>query len=544
MNKNRNVFLVALLMIAATFIEGRVFAQTAIERLKSEYPAVMEQYGKKLQDLKTHYIFVVDVSGTMDEYKDEVVVPGVKNFIETLPEGDYASIIAFGGKAQVMCTPLKLNSDNRKKLVEELINSYPKDPKDPKDKIKKSLDTNHTYLDKAVVRLLEVVEKNEFNCDICFAVFFSDLCDESNNEWNYKERASKLNDRAFGVVATALRATNENEKQKGIKRMENTFEGFSYSSNVKDVFGEKLEAFKYNIYVPELKKTVRVELNKIFEEMQLSSEIGIGKKVMLHAEINKNTPAFIKGIVVDTAWLTDQSPEIAQVEFVSKPRMPRYSKSLNLGKAVFAQKNKLFHKDQYVAYALKYHLETPEPKTAKDPSFVSDLEQLEIADALYSEAALEAKGSFVFGWPLWLIIVLCIIILVFLVLLIKNTIIPGRIRNKKFYCKNMLGETSVFTVQNMRSFCIGKPDKCESTDWGIPDTGFFVEVKAKNGGPLNLLFKKKIVFTLVDGNDAVMTQDGQKMDKSNILNGPITVDDGFGRPYEFSEADLILSNNN
>lgn len=542
MNKSRSVFFVALLMIAATFIEGRIFAQTAIERLKSEYPAVMEQYGKKLQDLKTHYIFVVDVSGTMDEYKDEVVVPGVKNFIETLPEGDYASIIAFGGKAQVMCTPLKLNSDNRKKLVEELINSYPKDPKDPKDKIKKSLDTNHTYLDKAVVRLLEVVEKNEFNCDICFAVFFSDLCDESNNEWNYKERASKLNDRAFGVVATALRATNENEKQKGIKRMENTFEGFSYSSNVKDVFGEKLEAFKYNIYVPELKKTVRVELNKIFEEMQLSSEIGIGKKVKLHAEINKNTPAFIKGIVVDTTWLTDQSPEIAQVKFVSKPRMPRYSKSLSLGKVVFAQKNKLFHKDQFVSFALKYHLETPEPKTEKDPSFVRDLEQLELSDAIYSEATMEAKGAFIFGWPFWLIIVLGVLTLVFLVFLIMNTIIPSRIHNKRMICRDVLNVRYTFDASDKRKFLVGNPQKCQPNDWKLQNTGFVVMVKAVNGGPFNWLIKKKIMMCLVEQDGVTLTQMGKQMPKANILQGDVIVNEGFGKTYKFTITDLTTPN--
>lgn len=523
--------MVALLMMAAAFFDGRASAQTAIERLKSEYPAVMEQYGKKLQDLKTHYIFVIDVSGTMDEYKDKVVVPGVKNFVETLPEGDYASIVAFGGRAALMCTPLKLNSENRKILVEKMYESYDASAK---------LDGGRTYLKEAAAMVLKVVKDDDFS-DVCVAVFFSDLCDESSGDWNYKDKVAELKGRPFGVVATALTTKltplAETQKNRGIQRMENTFPGFAYSSNIKDVFGEKLEAFKYNIYVPELKRTVKEELTKTLEETQLSSEIGIGKKVKLCANINKEVPAFIKGIVVDTAWLTDQSPEIAQVEFISKPRMPRYSKSVKMGKVVFAQ-NKLFHNDQYITYALKYHLETPEPKTAKDSSFVSDLEQLEIADALYSEAALEAKGAFVFGWPLWLIIVLCIFILAFLVLLIKNTIIPGRIRSKRLLCQEGLNNRRyTFNLNGKRKIHIGKPDGCKNNNGcPIPGTSFLILVKAKNGGPLNWIIKKKIVVSL-EGDDAQMRQEEKgktyPVKKADLLKGKVTVQ-SQGVNYDFS----------
>ena len=74
------------LLIALSFLlmlGQRSMAQTAIERLKNDYPAVMEQYGRNLHGIHTHYIFVIDVSGTMNKYKDDVVVPGIKNFLNT-----------------------------------------------------------------------------------------------------------------------------------------------------------------------------------------------------------------------------------------------------------------------------------------------------------------------------------------------------------------------------------------------------------------------------------------------------------------------------
>ena len=150
MKKNRITLLIALCFVMLFGHES--VAQTARERLEAEYPAVMEQYGKNLQDLKIHYIFVVDVSGTMTEYKETVVIPGIKNFLETLPEGDYVSLIAFGGKAEEMCTRSKINAENRKMLIDKLNESYGRTVQ-----LDANPRTGHTYLNAAATTLLDVV---------------------------------------------------------------------------------------------------------------------------------------------------------------------------------------------------------------------------------------------------------------------------------------------------------------------------------------------------------------------------------------------------
>ena len=533
MKRHRITLLIALCFVMLFGQES--VAQTAMERLKTEYPAVMEQYGKNLQDLKIHYIFVVDVSGTMNEYRDKVVIPGVREFLETLPEDDYASIIAFGGNADVMCTPLKMNPENRKMLINKLYESYD---------FANRLNSGRTYVDVAASKVIDVVEKDTVS-DICFAVFFSDLCDHHSN-WSFKERVSKLKDKPFGVVATAFPAKHESQRiqqQNGIRCMENTFPGFSYSSNIKDVFGEKLENFKHDIYIPGLKLIVQNELAKVFEGLKLNTKLHINKQVRFHADFNKNTPAFIKGITVDTVWLTDQSPEISSVKFVANPKIPRFKKSCKLGKVVFAEKGKLFHHDPYLSMGLVYHLDTPEPKTEKDPCFERDLVNLEIPEALYDISAQEAKAAWVIGWPFWLFCVVAMVVLVFLVLLIKNTIIPGRIRNKKFLCKENLNNTNYeYDADGKRKFIVGKASACGENDWPIPNSNFVMSVKYKNGGPFNWIIKRKIMLHVDDGQNATMIQlIGEKsfeLPNANILDGSVTVECG-GVSYKFDLIDEV-----
>lgn len=515
MKKNRITLLIALCF--AMLLGHESVAQTAMERLKAEYPAVMEQYGKNLQDLKTHYIFVIDVSGTMDEYKDKVVVPGIKHFLETLPEGDQASIIAFGGKARLICTPVKINAENRKLLLEKLDEAYANADR---------LDKLNTYLNTASKIVLDEVENDTVN-DICFAVFFSDLCDESMEKtWSggeigyswgaLKDRSSKLNDRAFGVVATALSANDDTEQQRGIKLMETVFNGFTYSSNVKDVFGEQLEAFKHDIYVSALKRIIPEELNKAFEGLQLTTKLSVSKRVKLLANINKNTPAFIKGVSIDTAYLTDQSPEISEVKFFTKARIPRFKKSCKFGKVVFAQKWQLIHQNPCLSTYLKYHLDTPEPKTDKDPSFVRDLENLGITDAIYSESTMEAKAPVVIGWPFWLFCILAVAIILYIILLIVNTIIPHTAKRKKLAVRDLLtNNMQYYQLTGKRTFTIGN----QNCNYVIPGALFVIKATCRNGSPLNLLWKRRVALTLdSNSNNGVQMAQGSR---NNLMKASI-----------------------
>lgn len=72
--------------------------QTSMDALKADYPQLMKKFGKELEGQRADYIFAIDVSGTMNKYR-ETVVPALGEFFKSLQEGDYVSIIKFGGEA-------------------------------------------------------------------------------------------------------------------------------------------------------------------------------------------------------------------------------------------------------------------------------------------------------------------------------------------------------------------------------------------------------------------------------------------------------------
>lgn len=82
-----------------TFFFVQTYAQQkSLDALKTDYPQLMQKFGKELEGQRADYIFAIDVSGTMNKYQG-TVVPALGEFFKSLQEGDYVSIIKFGGEA-------------------------------------------------------------------------------------------------------------------------------------------------------------------------------------------------------------------------------------------------------------------------------------------------------------------------------------------------------------------------------------------------------------------------------------------------------------
>lgn len=93
MNKRLQALLLSLLIVVP------VFSQTqGLDALRADYPQLMEKFGKELENQRADYIFAIDVSGTMNKFEG-TVVPALGEFFKSLQEGDYVSIIKFGGEA-------------------------------------------------------------------------------------------------------------------------------------------------------------------------------------------------------------------------------------------------------------------------------------------------------------------------------------------------------------------------------------------------------------------------------------------------------------
>lgn len=80
---------------------GAVKAQSnsAMEYLQKTYPKLTELFSDELSSYPAHYIFAVDVSGTMQQYSG-VVAEALTPFFRALPNKDRVDVIPFGTEAK------------------------------------------------------------------------------------------------------------------------------------------------------------------------------------------------------------------------------------------------------------------------------------------------------------------------------------------------------------------------------------------------------------------------------------------------------------
>lgn len=92
----KKLLILPILLFASMF--SALAQPESMDALKADYPQLMAKFGDELNVQRADYIFAIDVSGTMNKYR-AVVVPALEAFFRSLQEGDYVSIIKFGGEA-------------------------------------------------------------------------------------------------------------------------------------------------------------------------------------------------------------------------------------------------------------------------------------------------------------------------------------------------------------------------------------------------------------------------------------------------------------
>jgi len=80
--------------------------------LAQDFPALWKQFGKQAQDQHADYVIGIDVSGSMARFKD-VIVPALGAFIDSLPEGDYVSVVLIGTGARIAGVPSVVNDASK-----------------------------------------------------------------------------------------------------------------------------------------------------------------------------------------------------------------------------------------------------------------------------------------------------------------------------------------------------------------------------------------------------------------------------------------------
>ena len=123
------LFLLAFLFLPATSQAQKPEGGTSLDYLKQQFPQLTNLYEPELRNMNTHYIFAIDVSGSMTKY-DNVVTPALKAFARALPLGEEVSIIPFGNDARLNTPGLcvKIEGEGTKQALETALSSLYTNP--------------------------------------------------------------------------------------------------------------------------------------------------------------------------------------------------------------------------------------------------------------------------------------------------------------------------------------------------------------------------------------------------------------------------------
>lgn len=116
--KTKLLILLALFTLLPSLMHAEPDGNITTGYLAKTFPKLTNLYSSELSSCHTHYIFAVDVSGSMVKY-DKIVTPALQAFTRALPIGEQVSIIPFGTDAKKntpgLCT--KIQEDSQKQVL-------------------------------------------------------------------------------------------------------------------------------------------------------------------------------------------------------------------------------------------------------------------------------------------------------------------------------------------------------------------------------------------------------------------------------------------
>ena len=170
---------VFVFLLSGVFCFGQ---QEGIDALKKDYPQLMEKFGHELENQRADYYFLVDVSGTMQQYKG-IVVPALQEFFRSMQTDDYVSVIKFGGAAKNdIGSQGMVNDEIRKSLINYVPDLY----KIPDNTEQKRIYYNYTDLEAMLLYLRKELHQPGRN-NLKFIFIITDFVHDPTAEHKGKE---------------------------------------------------------------------------------------------------------------------------------------------------------------------------------------------------------------------------------------------------------------------------------------------------------------------------------------------------------------------
>lgn len=204
MNKFLKTTLLLALLLFAPLLAGAQqtgSASAAMQYLDKNFPKLTDLYRDELLKYPAHYVFAIDVSGTMNQYQ-QIVVSSLAPFFQALPDGDRVDVIPFGTDAlpNMVSYSGEINPAVRDALTQNLPRLY-NDPSYP-DGFKGF--TNIESVVKAIAKVIQTNREYKVNVIIILTDFRNDVKGDIPSEHKLTEaQLAEMNN----LIAAATKDT-------------------------------------------------------------------------------------------------------------------------------------------------------------------------------------------------------------------------------------------------------------------------------------------------------------------------------------------------
>lgn len=495
-----------LLLLACLFLPTSIKAQpqsggTTMDYLKQQFPQLTNLYEPELRNMNTHYIFAIDVSGSMKKY-DEVVTPALKAFARALPAGEEVSIIPFGNDAKLNVPGLcvKIEGEGTKQTLENALSTlYINDGYDREFR-------GNTDIAKAVGAVNTTMRNNQdvkMNVVVIITDFLNDLQGQGEVQIHpgnlvqlQKDFENVTGDSYTRVVAMKLPPMGSGK-------------GYSLDQLKTEVFNNTGQTRKFDVvdaisdeaaishWFEQLSREIMTE--KLRAVIQLDNEKNLKPSLKTEIDINGNTKAEIhwtpnklyREMRIDSTYTNEGSDFI----FVNNKEVwQNYTdtvlKDVKLGKLKHKSLG-MHHYDE----PLNIGLSLPTP-------YDQELQKLSI-DKPIPETSENKSGWL---WTFWISFGVCCAILVVLIIYLflvmkaakRNATekFSGDVALRTYPDSEMVGNKPRININKQTAFKIGNGG---NNGCSVPDAQWSLDVKKKTYSPFTLK-KPEFVWSLSKGD--------------------------------------------
>ena len=379
--------------------------------LQQKCPRLTELYRDELGKYPVHYIFAIDVSGTMVKYQEDLV-PALSAFFDALPDGDRVTVIPFGTEAlDLMDYSGRIDPEVRKSLKSN-INTLYNNPNYPQN-MKQCTDIGKAMA--LVSKKINLTSEYKANVVMILTDFRNDDGKEHKPSQSQLEKMDEDFAAAIQNVYTrcvALDLATAADKAKPGYCLPELKEKVFYSgttgleivalTNPGPVIRQWFEELKHEIMVMKMRAIIDDE-NRL-APATLKTEVDIDGNV--HAHISWTPSRLYPNIKIDSTYVMDNN-----FYFINDTSLFQVTcdtvLDLDLGK--IKNKSLFFH---HLKDSLALGLDLP-------TDYDDELAWLKMKKPLPNTTELVDKNIFTFFLPFWLTLTLTILLLIYIIQVIK-----------------------------------------------------------------------------------------------------------------------------